>query len=57
MSHIVDKVKIELNVNTASDSVHRSVIYEVMHMEKAVARISSTGYRGCLCGGNRPGNL
>ena len=43
MSHIVDKVKIELNVNTASDSVHRSVIYEVMHMEKAVARISSTG--------------
>lgn len=43
MSHIVDKVKIELNVNTTSDSVHRSVIYEVMHMEKAVARISSTG--------------
>ena len=43
MSHIVDKVKIELNVNTASDSVHRSVIYEVMHMEKTVARISSTG--------------
>ena len=43
MSHIVDKVKIELNVNTASDSVRRSVIYEVMHMEKTVARISSTG--------------
>ena len=41
MSHIVDKVKIELNVNTASDSVRRSVIYEVMHMEKAVDRISS----------------
>ena len=43
MSHIVDKVKIELNVNTASDSVRRSVIYEMMHMEKTVARISSTG--------------
>ena len=42
-NHIVSNLEIELNTNTASEQDPKSDIYEVMHMDRLVASVSSSG--------------